>query len=264
MVYPINKLLAVLCCPDCKSDLEIGGKNNLICSQCRRLYPVDRDVPVIMPAKKPQLVHPTFFLRSITFGKHARYERPSHRFRGTLPYHLPSEIAALFEHGEDGWILDLGCGRGQNRAFFESRGYHYVGIDIRSGGPDVVCDAHVLPFKDRSFKAAVTFSTLEHLCNPFLAASEVYRVLAVNTKFAGEAAFLEVMHDNSYFGALGRVIGKAFDRIHQLMLIGSNLIRWILGKPSRSMTELLLPFAGSINWIAMKPNSRNASRVERS
>ncbi|GAI79525.1 unnamed protein product, partial [marine sediment metagenome] len=56
-----------------------------------------------------------------------------------------------------------------------------------------------LPFKSGTFAAAMTFSTLEHLWNPFLATSEVHRVLSENARFAGEAAFLEAMHDNSCF-----------------------------------------------------------------
>jgi SAM-dependent methyltransferase len=133
------------------------------------------------------------------FRPAANYEKPPNKCFGELPYHLPREIAALFPKSEDSWLLEIGCGRAQNREFFESRGYRYVGVDIRPDGPDVVCDAHFLPFKDEAFKSAVTFSTLEHLWNPFIAVSEIYRVLARNCQFDGEAAFLEPFHANSFF-----------------------------------------------------------------
>ncbi|MFX0204139.1 MAG: class I SAM-dependent methyltransferase, partial [Candidatus Hodarchaeota archaeon] len=108
------------------------------------------------------------------FRRTAIYQSPKNKFQGKLPHHLPAEIAALFREGQQSWILEIGCGAGQNREFFESRGYRYVGIDIRPNGPDVVCDAHLLPFKSETFNAAVTFSTLEHLWNPFLAVGEVH------------------------------------------------------------------------------------------
>jgi SAM-dependent methyltransferase len=162
-----------------------------------------------------------------------------------------------------------------------------------------VCDAHHLPFKDGIFGAAVSFSTLEHLWNPFIAVNEIYRVLARNAQFAGEAAFLEAFHDKSYFHLspmgletclrtngflvkhiwpgwgigesmghyvskqyrmqyLGRGIGRAFDGLHKITVIGSNVMRRIVGKTSRPATEMLLSFAGSINWVALKADGEEA------
>lgn len=43
--------------------------------------------------------------------------------------------------------------------------------------PDVVGDIHAMPFQDNSQEAIICMAVLEHVENPFKAASEMYRVL---------------------------------------------------------------------------------------
>ena len=43
----------VMCCPKCKSDLEINSRNEeeLICSNCESIYPVIEDIPILLNEK---------------------------------------------------------------------------------------------------------------------------------------------------------------------------------------------------------------------
>ncbi|MCC6405329.1 MAG: class I SAM-dependent methyltransferase [Candidatus Yanofskybacteria bacterium] len=81
-----------------------------------------------------------------------------------------------------GRILDVGGGRPFQKRLSGYRellsGKEYVTIDIDpTTGPDVVGDAHALPFPDASFDAVLHSSVLEHLHSPWIAVREMHRVL---------------------------------------------------------------------------------------
>jgi SAM-dependent methyltransferase len=115
---------------------------------------------------------------------------------------LTPELVSYFPraHGEDRWMLDLGCG---SRIFEEfcrkTTGFRYVGIDYDGPNPDILADAHALPFKSKSFDFVLSIAVLEHLAFPDVAMAEVYRVLKPGGIFIGTVAFLETFHMNSYF-----------------------------------------------------------------
>jgi SAM-dependent methyltransferase len=96
-------------------------------------------------------------------------------------------------------MLDLGCGTGASRPLFEAlTGLSYLGVDHAGDAPDVLVDAHALPFKDKSFDFAVCIAVLEHLEVPEIAMSEACRVLKPGATLIGTGAFLEPFHLNSY------------------------------------------------------------------
>jgi uncharacterized protein len=42
------KLLEILACPYCKSDVVLKDDNRLVCVQCRRAYPIRDGIPVML------------------------------------------------------------------------------------------------------------------------------------------------------------------------------------------------------------------------
>lgn len=50
---PIDEeFLKILCCPNCRGDLEFRKKETkeeLKCTSCKRVYPVEDDIPVLLP-----------------------------------------------------------------------------------------------------------------------------------------------------------------------------------------------------------------------
>lgn len=79
-------------------------------------------------------------------------------------------------------ILDVGGGRPFQKRLAGHRellkGKEYITIDIDPTTiPDIVGDAHKLPFPDASFDAVLHSSVFEHLHSPWVAASEIHRVL---------------------------------------------------------------------------------------
>jgi len=74
-------------------------------------------------------------------------------------------------------ILEAGCGRGQNVAALDYRGFDIVGLDfskhvieeIKDFRPDldvVVGDLRELPFKDNEFSVYLSFGVIEHFDDP--------------------------------------------------------------------------------------------------
>ncbi|MEW6757246.1 MAG: Trm112 family protein [Acidobacteriota bacterium] len=50
---PIDKdFLEILACPICKAPFEFrekGGKEQLVCTECRRVYPIEEGIPILLP-----------------------------------------------------------------------------------------------------------------------------------------------------------------------------------------------------------------------
>ena len=79
-------------------------------------------------------------------------------------------------------VLDAGAGEGKHRGYFEAQ--HYVGLDLAIGdeawnytGLDVVGDLQSVPFRDRTFDAALNIVTLEHVKDPPRVLCELSRTL---------------------------------------------------------------------------------------
>ncbi len=137
-------------------------------------------------------------------------DAPCYAGRDRLPYHLDAAHARCLAACPAGSrVLEIGCGGAQNRAWVRRRGLQYVGTDVsrtrvpdrlrRHGGPDLLCDAHFLPFRDRQFDVVYCAAVTEHLPCPQRVAQEVFRVLKPGGYYLGNVSFLEPWHDNSFF-----------------------------------------------------------------
>lgn len=90
-------------------------------------------------------------------------------------------------------ILDLGCG-GVHKTKLNSEA-KVVGIDIKCAqGVDVIGDAHILPFRNDAFDIIISKQVLEHLRNPHLAVTEMWRVLKPGGKVVMSVPFYYPIH----------------------------------------------------------------------
>lgn len=94
-----------------------------------------------------------------------------------------------------GKMLNVGGARGRYGEYFDEM----VNIDIEDRpGVDVVADAHNLPFDDNSFDAVLAVEVLEHLYDPHMAVSEMYRVLKPGGRVILTTRFLYPLHDTPH------------------------------------------------------------------
>jgi SAM-dependent methyltransferase len=109
-----------------------------------------------------------------------------------------SQVAAHVK----GLMLDVGCGHKQK--VFRSSVSRYIGLEypetrkindrLSDTDADVYGNALHLPFKNGSFDSAVALHLFEHLEDPWLAASEMYRILKKGGTLGVTAPFMQKMH----------------------------------------------------------------------
>lgn len=99
----------------------------------------------------------------------------------------------LKRHATSEKILDIGSGGSSYYRFFPNR----IAVDIDPNRkPDVVGDAHNLPFKDGEVDSILSTDVFEHLKNPVKAVSEMKRVLKSGGKVIFATRFIFPIHDS--------------------------------------------------------------------
>ncbi|NEQ35093.1 MAG: class I SAM-dependent methyltransferase [Okeania sp. SIO3I5] len=119
----------------------------------------------------------------------------------------------------DKYLLDLGCGAGENSVYFAKKGARCLATDYSPGMVDVavnlaekngvkvegkVMDAMALEFPDNTFDFVYASNLLHHLPNPTLAIREMHRVL----KPGGKACFWEPLKHNPVINVYRRIATK--------------------------------------------------------
>lgn len=109
-----------------------------------------------------------------------------------MSYHQKFFKEKLAEIKKADVVYDIGGGaQPQDRGQFKK----YVVVDTNPEyKPDIVADVQNLPFEDNSIEVILLFSVLEHVENPFDAASELYRVLKPGGKLLGSVPFIWPYH----------------------------------------------------------------------
>lgn len=98
-------------------------------------------------------------------------------------------VLDLITRHASGLVLD--CGAGLRNSYFP----HVVNYEIVAyDTTDVLGVAECLPFKDGSFDAVISLNVLEHVKDPFRAASELMRVLKPGGELICCVPFLQPLH----------------------------------------------------------------------
>src|SRR5262245_8260924 len=206
-----NDLLDLMICPACQERL----KSFQACTECGTQFTEIDGTPALFPKKNAsrsvtfQFTHDR---STVTDDFHSAFHYPARRGAGGSgrPYHLDLAHSDIIDQlPKPSTILEIGCGGGQMRAYLQAKGHRYVGTDISNsrvhdalkahGGPDILCDAHFLPFINEGFDLVYSAAVTEHLACPYLVAQEVHRTLKPGGFYLGNVSFLEPWHDDSFF-----------------------------------------------------------------
>lgn len=92
-------------------------------------------------------------------------------------------------------VLDIGSGGSSYHRFFPNR----LSVDIDPDRkPDIVADAHHLPFKDGEFEFILSTEMLEHVKDPFQVERELRRVMSSGGTLFLSTRFVFPLHDTPH------------------------------------------------------------------
>ncbi len=293
----------LLRCPDCAAPLAALDA----CADCGRRFERSGGLPVLVPTRArqvnftltPEATNPGAIPEDEVLRFPPRHGQP----RGGT-YHLDrahDDVLSALAAGS--LMIETGCGGGQMRDWATGKGLRYIGTDIATtrvhdwlqahGGPDILCDAHVLPFRDGIADAVYASAVWEHLAFPAAAATEAARVLKPGGWCLGSMSFLEPWHDESYahmtpwgvymtlrlaglepvfiwpeegwsgFRAMMEMGNKATRPLRPLSSLMNAWYRapkvvqaWVRQRRRPTPQDLIRPIAtmaGAVAWIARKP-----------
>lgn len=185
-------------CPDCLGLLKIDTALNCLACEFQSTNARDLRPRKPRPCKIEFALEPEFDQEAIL--SQIDTSDPALEFRGPAAARDSRAFMSIIQDSvpNNGSVLDLGCGPGDQAIPLEWMGLRYVGIDHSSEQADLLADAHSLPFADASFDCVFSYAVLEHLMNPFVAITEVQRVLRPGGIYVGTVAQGEPFHA-SYF-----------------------------------------------------------------
>lgn len=97
----------------------------------------------------------------------------------------------------DAQVLDVGSAGGRNKEYFPNS----LTVDLfPDNHPDVVADAHDLPFPDASYDTIVCKEVLEHVKRPQVVIDQFHRVLTPGGKLILSTRFLFPIHEAPHDG----------------------------------------------------------------
>ena len=107
--------------------------------------------------------------------------------RAVLNDHLRFAERAIRDSGENGMVLDVGCGGGLFLHMLRRRGFSVAGLDFslaaaevawrQNGVPAVCAMLSRAPFADETFAAITMYHVLEHLYDPAIYLEAAHRML---------------------------------------------------------------------------------------
>jgi len=220
-------LKEVLACPACFSGLAVGdGDRSLECRSCRRSYPVEDGIPVLLESRGPARQLDELQFREGVAARHGSCG-VDELLDVLSSYHCIPVMTREAERfsvrfSPDRWIVDLGIGYGWHW-MSRKAGPRILGVDMSMGNLKIarrllrdthdvvlVCaDAARLPIRQRCIAGIWSVQVLQHLPDLALrqAQEEMNRVL-------DDRFFLEMCNLNPAF-LLRLAYRVAFRKLHR-------------------------------------------------
>lgn len=172
----------------------------------------------------------------------------------------------LSRHATDRKVLDIGSGGSSYSKFFPNR----LTVDIDPlRKPDIVADAHNLPFKDGEFEVVLSTEMLEHVKDPFQVERELRRVTSPGGILILSTRFVFPIHDapHDYWRFTKYGLRELFREWEIIELMGETenfstigaLLQRIcfqsqlrFNKPTKAALFLLSWILSHLDWLTVK------------
>lgn len=233
-----RKYLFLLICPHCHSSLSESA-DNLKCTdrKCRKTYPIVNGIPVLLNENESIFSISHFVERKDTFfeiheNKIRKFLKQfipslSLNFKSKANYKILSEM--LLRINSTPLVLIIGGSiEGDGIKVLKDRITNNIIETDVSFGPytQIICDAHNIPFQDRSFDCVIVQAVMEHVVDPLRCADEIHRVLKEKGFVYAETPFMQQVHGREYdftrFTPLGhRRLFRRFEEVNSGPLLGT-------------------------------------------
>jgi SAM-dependent methyltransferase len=214
-----DRLLAVVCCPDCRGPLD-SVADGLRCAACDRSWPHAADYLDLRPSAT--FTEQTKYLDDALHAD-ARHARVSPPLLGAGVRHRM--LQRLLRPAAGDLVVDLGCGSGQSLVWNAASGASLVGVDVSphfaaealEEGLLVLGDLRRLPFKDGVFSKGYALDVFEHLSREGLAAvlEEIARVV----RPGGQVFVYSHVRENAWIAKGVRGVNALSHALHRWGLI---------------------------------------------
>ncbi|MGH7717544.1 MAG: methyltransferase domain-containing protein [Gemmatimonadaceae bacterium] len=253
-------LAEILACPSCKRGLG-AIEGSLLCPHCHTQYArAERGQPDLRLKEPLHTSLAVSYDPALTVIPEDVWTLPpsvaarlpeARRYAAGRPQ--PDIVAWLLSTvRSESVVLDLGARANRDRELIAGLGGRYIGVEIADGDAMVLGDAHAIPLTSGSVDIVLSMSVFEHLKNPFLAASEIMRVLKPGGRLIGIVGFLEAVHGlphgsffhHSYLGVYSLLVSSGF-RVEYLQpgwpAIHSMSRAMLPGVPKRAAKAIVWP-----------------------
>lgn len=254
-----EKLRYKICCPKCKAKLDLSNDDYTVCTgyRCASRFPIIKDIPILINDSSSIFSVKDYESKGITSSmstlQSIKYKLQQHipkpqiginikaktnfmNFKKTLNSDTAYPCILIIGSGEMGKGLEI---------LLNDKSIEFIKTDvILSYRVDTVCDAHDLPFSDKTFDGVIVQAVLEHVCNPCQCVEEIYRVLKPHGLVYAETPFMQQVHMGKYdftrFTHLGlRRLFRKFEVIDDGAVCGTGMaLAW-------SCRSFMLSFAES-------------------
>lgn len=182
----------ILRCPECcavglvpvLAEAENGLKGSFNCQVCATQFPVQGGIPYLIPKQRTVgerwnlwWDHLEIYQARDQFRRNRPSESRERRYLGRM-----KAFSEFMDVQGENVLLDIGCGSGKFRFWFDDQQTTYIGIDPlwyaeAADFAFVQAIAEFLPFQDGTFRSVVVRSALDHFCDLDAFLREACRVL---------------------------------------------------------------------------------------
>lgn len=264
-----KRVQKLLCCPICHAELKQAEEHyECMNSECATRFPIVDGIPVLINEQSSVFsIDDVISHRKPIFFGNINENRLKKIIRSLIPT-ISKNIKAklnysrmsheLLKQSTSPLVLVIGGGiLGQGmESLANNTAIELVESDISFCPRTIlICDAHDIPFKDKSFDGVIVQAVLEHVVDPYRCCEEIHRVLKEQGVVYAETPFMQQVHGGRYdftrFTYLGhRRLFRRFEEIDSGAVCGPGMaLAWsyqyflLSFTTSKTLRRLLRVFA---------------------